>query len=121
VSGLVGLGPGLTPAGDDVLAGCLVTLRAFGADALHAGLARSVRRRMRATTLLSAAFLVRAGGGEGVPGLIGLLRACAGADPDRVAVAVAGLARVGHSSGTAMGHGALLGIRAAVSARAVAA
>jgi len=121
VSGLVGLGPGLTPAGDDVLAGCLVALRAFGADVVRAGLARSAGQRMPATTLLSAALLARASEGAGVPELIGLLRACAGSDPDRVAAAVAGLARVGHSSGTAMGHGALLGIRAAVSARAAAA
>ena len=121
VSGLVGLGPGLTPAGDDVLTGCLVALRAFGADALQGRLALSAVRRMPATTLLSKALLARAGEGEGVPELIGLLRACTGSDPDRVATAVAGLARVGHSSGTAMGHGALVGIRAAVSARAVAA
>ena len=41
---LVGRGPGLTPAGDDVLAGALVAARAVGHPGLARGGARPVRR-----------------------------------------------------------------------------
>ena len=117
----MGLGPGLTPAGDDVLAGALATLPAFGAQRLAEALARQVRFRMPATTVLSAALLDRACAGEAVPELTGLLRACAGSGAPRVADAVAALGRVGHTSGTALGHGALAALRAAASARVEAA
>ena len=66
---LVGLGPGLTPAGDDVVAGALVALAA-GGDLERAGVVldavRSCRHR---TTALSAALLDHAAGGRAVPQL----------------------------------------------------
>lgn len=66
---LAGLGPGLTPAGDDLLVGWLAGIHLFGE---RCGLGTAVRRVARAvvtaatrhTTRLSAAWLRHAGSGE---------------------------------------------------------
>ncbi len=108
MDGLLGLGPGLTPAGDDVLAGALVTLVAAAdprAVALRAGVRAAAPQR---TTAVSAALLRHAGRGECGPELADLLRALAGAaDP---VVALGRLCAVGHSSGAALAWGVLLAL-----------
>ena len=110
VAGLVGLGGGLTPSGDDVLAGALVALRALergghaGPGRLASALARAAGRR--ATTTLSAALLQDAGRGWCVPELAAYLAAADGRG--ELPTAVARLLAVGHSSGAAMAHGAAL-------------
>ena len=65
VSGLIGLGPGLTPSGDDVLAGVLLGLHATGNTPLAAELGALVAAAsVSGTSPLSAAFLHCAIGGE---------------------------------------------------------
>ncbi len=65
VSLFLGLGHGLTPSGDDVLSGALVTLFAIGEDEHALTLARSISVRMgEATSALSCAFLRAACDGE---------------------------------------------------------
>jgi hypothetical protein len=110
VEALVGLGPGLTPAGDDVLAGALAALAGAG-DSLRFGvLSAEVGRVLSRTTPVSAALLGEACRGRAVPELIGLLRALAGGgDLD---VALGRLAQVGHTSGAALA----LGVRSALRA-----
>jgi len=111
VAALVGAGPGLTPAGDDVLAGALVTLAAAGDEPRRRALAAAVRDRLPATTGVSAALLEQACRGRAVPQVSAVLRALASAaDLD---AALARLALVGHTSGAALA----LGIRVAVRAR----
>jgi hypothetical protein len=120
VARLLGGGPGLTPVGDDVLAGALVTLSAAGRAGRTPGsaLARSVRSALRTpaggrpaesgrTTHVSAALLAHAVRGECIPQLAALLEALDAGQPD---AAVRALLAVGHSSGT----GLLLGIRTAL-------
>jgi Protein of unknown function (DUF2877) len=69
---LLGHGPGLTPLGDDVLAGWFATRAALGVpDAVLAG---AVRRRLGATTLLSATLIDCALHGEALPQLAAWLR-----------------------------------------------
>lgn len=64
---LIGRGPGLTPLGDDVLAGWIATRAALGRpDAVLAG---AVRRRLGVTTLLSATLIHCALHGEAFPQL----------------------------------------------------
>ncbi len=104
VAGLVGLGPGLTPAGDDVLAGALVALVAGGDDDRAAALRAGVRPCRERTTTLSAALLGHAAAGRAVPQLARHLRA-----PDD-AVALAALLAVGGSSGAALALGARIGL-----------
>ena len=105
-SDLVGRGPGLTPSGDDVVAGALVAAYATG----HPGLAAWREQTgevlgTRRTTAVSRGLLHHAMDGYAVPELAAFLVAvCAGGDP---ASASSRLLAVGHSSGAALASGAL--------------
>lgn len=105
---LLGLGPGLTPAGDDLLAGLLVGLA--GRPDLRDPLAAAVDRLAPGrTTWLSAALLRLAGEGLAAPVVVAVADALAGygAD-DALESAVPALLRVGATSGTALAYGLLL-------------
>ncbi|WP_165356912.1 DUF2877 domain-containing protein [Nocardioides zhouii] len=98
---LIGRGPGLTPLGDDVLAGWLATRAALGRpDPVLAG---AVRRRIGVTTLLSATLLDCALHGEAFPQLADWL-----ADPCRDTRAA--LLAVGATSGAGLLAGASLAL-----------
>jgi Protein of unknown function (DUF2877) len=104
---LLGVGPGLTPAGDDVLAGLLVGLWSFGQKAEPLRLAVLAGLAAR-TTDLSAALLRCAARGESIPQVNQLLRAMSGsAWQGRLDHAMSDLVRVGHTSGTALATGVL--------------
>ena len=114
VAGLVGLGPGLTPSGDDLLGGMLVALRAmqntaslFSVDAL----AGCVTRYAAATTRISAAMLEQSAQGYSSAAQHRLLRCLLGVDdrPDMLNAAL-DLIRTGHTSGWDALAGILLGI-----------
>jgi len=106
VPALVGRGDGLTPVGDDVLAGWLVAARAVGRDLTQ--LAAVVHDSSHSTTALSATLLAHAADGEAVPQFRELLLAlAAGRD---VEPAVARLVTVGHTSGAGMLLGAALAL-----------
>lgn len=119
VRDVVGLGSGVTPAGDDVLVGALVALRA--ARDPHAGpLAAAVRAvGPGRTTALSTALLHHAQQGWALPALVDLVDALGDPVPDGPALPpelvrrVDRLVSVGHSSGTALAHGAVLAAGAA--------
>ncbi len=97
VAALLGRGPGLTPLGDDILAGALVALLAAGSPA-GPRLARQITAHAFArTTFVSAALLWHAARGECVPELAALLTGAPGA--------AEALLRVGHSSGAGLAHG----------------
>jgi Protein of unknown function (DUF2877) len=104
---LVGRGPGLTPLGDDILAGALVTLHALGADADP--LAGAVLSRAEDTTFVSAAMLWHAARGECVPELARLLTASPGSLPR----ARADVLSIGHTSGAGLLRGVELGLELA--------
>ena len=98
---LLGRGPGLTPLGDDVLAGWLVTRAALGTpDAVLTG---AVRRRLGVTTLLSATLIDCALRGEALPQLAAWL-----ADP--CPETRASLLAVGATSGAGLLTGARLAL-----------
>ena len=64
--GLIGLGPGLTPSGDDYLGGMLVALRISGRGMQAEGLWRWLQPRLKQrTSAISAAHLTAAAAGEG--------------------------------------------------------
>jgi hypothetical protein len=125
VDGLLGLGPGLTPAGDDVLVGALagVLAAAPAAEPMMenrpgagpAALAEVVREVLERdpgrTTALSAALLDQALRGFALPELSALLRAVDASPDGRLRRAAEALVAVGGSSGTALAHGLLLGLR----------
>lgn len=110
VTGLMGFGSGLTPLGDDVLAGWLaagVATRHPALEALRSGVVRSARQR---TTTLSATLLECAARGEGVPQFRSLLLAMATGDPARVERAVDDLLDIGDTSGSGLVLGALAAV-----------
>jgi len=112
---LLGLGPGLTPSGDDYVGGAFFarTLVA-GADARArwACAAAAVRERARSRTHpISAALLGDLLDGRGWAPLHDLARALArGAPPATALAAAQGLVRLGHSSGWDLLAGLLGGI-----------
>ncbi|XVQ13747.1 DUF2877 domain-containing protein [Spirillospora sp. CA-255316] len=130
---IVGLGPGLTPSGDDILSGLLVSLRLVG-GALGPGgprgAAREGARRHGAravwladwlgaavtadagtrTTALAASLLHCAASGAAGAEVAAVLRAVAGHEP--AGPAVRRLLAAGHTSGADLATGVLAGCRA---------
>jgi hypothetical protein len=116
VRDLLGRGPGLTPLGDDVLAGALVTVHAYGHPAAGP-LAAAVAGASARTTVVSAALLAHAARGECVAALAGLLGAVGRGGPD-LAGAAAAVAAVGHTSGAGLVRGVVAGLSLAGSSPA---
>jgi hypothetical protein len=104
VTGLVGLGDGFTPVGDDVVCGWLVTRHALGRPA-------DVPIPLQRTTPVSAAFLERAAAGEAIPPLRELLvRLAADSAPAELHHRLDDLLQVGSSSGAGLAIGAALAL-----------
>lgn len=99
---LIGLGPGLTPAGDDFVGGAMIALRSFGraelADRLAAWALPLAKQR---TNRISRAHLESAAAGEGHEALHALLGSFD-------AKHLEALGRIGHTSGLDAAAGALL-------------
>jgi hypothetical protein len=117
---LLGSGPGLTPSGDDVLAGFLVGAVAFGIDAAELRDATAVLAPSR-TTALSAALLWHAARGECIDELAALAavmtnQRCAA---EQAGHAVSRLLSVGHTSGAALALGLVIAAERALHAQAV--
>jgi len=108
VEALVGLGPGLTPSGDDFIGGALVALRTLGrvATADRLGRPALARARAGATGDISRAHLECAARGEAAAALHGALTALCRAEGEALGRALAGLDGLGHSSGWDMLAGA---------------
>lgn len=116
VEAMIGLGPGLTPAADDVLVGALLTWYALEAGrpevvAVRALVAAVVSRSTARTTAVSAALLTHAIRGEGIPDVVALVHALA--DPVRIRAAAHEVIGIGHDSGSSMLRGVLLATRLA--------
>jgi len=109
VAGLVGRGPGLTPSGDDALAGALLVAHALGTG--HT-LVDAVRARLGATTAVSAALLDAAADGYAARPVVSLVDAAVAGDPDAVGLALPDVLALGHTSGA----DTATGIRAALQA-----
>lgn len=114
--GLLGLGPGLTPSGDDFLVGALATLDATGECDAHAALARAIIAALpAATSPLSACFLRAAAAGHAGESLHRAVWAVMAGD---AGVAIAAVDTIGHSSGWDMLAGVIATLRVAATARA---
>ena len=105
VGSILGRGPGLTPSGDDLLAGFLLGCLAFGRDATALGSAITALAPAQ-TTALSAALLSYALRGQCIPEAAVLAAALAGRGA--AGPAVRSLVDVGHTSGSAIAFGLLL-------------
>jgi len=110
---VLGLGPGLTPAGDDVVAGSLAVLAMIGRldDSVRAAVQAHARAR---TTALSSALVAAAGRGEMIPQAARLLTSVAAGQPAaRVADHARRLFAVGSTSGRDLAAGMAEALRAA--------
>jgi Protein of unknown function (DUF2877) len=123
-AGLLGRGPGLTPSGDDVLAGYLAGAAAFGLDATALRRAVAVLAPAR-TTALSAALLWHAARGQCIDELAAVAAVLASqprhdGEPagnvlhQQAERAVSRLLRVGHSSGAALARGLVIAAESAL-------
>lgn len=117
---LLGKGPGLTPEGDDYLAGALAATRllaeAMGREqiiAMIAGISVPLAQLADArTTTFSAALIHSALRGQVAEPAGALLRALTGRGD--IAAAHLGLVRVGHTSGPALAAGMVLGAQSLI-------
>jgi Protein of unknown function (DUF2877) len=108
---LLGRGPGLTPSGDDVIAGFLLGARAFGRSA--DGVLSAVDRcAATSTTALSAQLLRHAVAGECIPECADVVAMLTGGAAARDADGR--LVSVGATSGSALAVGLLMAARAAL-------
>ena len=96
---LVGLGPGLTPSGDDLIGGVLIALRSLGRHDAADRLAVWVLRLADRTNNISLAHLTAATAGEGSAALHAALSALAAGDSPALSQSVDALAAIGHVSG----------------------
>ncbi len=109
VRALLGRGPGLTPSGDDALAGALLV-----GHGLRRGtrLAAAVRSRLGATTAVSAALLEAAADGYAARSVVTLVDAVLSGDASGVRAALPAVLDIGHTSGRDL----VTGVAAAVEA-----
>jgi hypothetical protein len=112
VRNLVGLGPGLTPSGDDVLIGALALLDALAERHAHASLAHALRQTPAGlTSPLSHCFLRTAAAGHVGEHLHAAVASLVSGDADG---AVAAVRNIGHSSGWDMMAGAVTALTASI-------
>jgi Protein of unknown function (DUF2877) len=93
---LIGLGPGLTPSGDDFLIGALAMLDALEQTNTHAALGEAILATASRTSPLSASLLRAATAGHVGENLHTMVAAVIAGDAE---AALAAAARVGHTSG----------------------
>ena len=114
IQGLIGLGPGLTPSGDDFLVGALALLDALTERKVHAALAAAIADVSPASTsAMSRCFLTAAAAGH-----IGEHLHCAVASviSGKIDSAIAAVRNIGHSSGWDMLAGIVTTLRIVASA-----
>jgi Protein of unknown function (DUF2877) len=112
---LIGLGPGLTPSGDDFLAGALALLDALAKRKAHAALARAITTAPRGlTSPLSHCLLSAATHGHVGERLSLAVAAVVAGD---VGAAIAAIRTIGHSSGWDMLVGATAALRVVAGAK----
>lgn len=99
VEKLLGLGPGLTPSGDDFLAGVLLALHHLARHREAEPLAQAIHARAQlATVEVSAAYLRCAARGLAAEPLHRAFAACATADDEAIRAALDSFDGLGHSS-----------------------
>lgn len=97
---LLGLGPGLTPSGDDVLGGLFLALSALGATGVRDALWDVLARELDDLTVgISAAHLAAAADGMGAAVVHDMFNAVLCGDAAALPRLLVQLGRIGHSSG----------------------
>ncbi|MDH3703652.1 MAG: DUF2877 domain-containing protein [Alphaproteobacteria bacterium] len=106
---LIGLGPGLTPSGDDLIGGVMVALHSLREAAICRRLWSSVRDdAAQASNAISLSHLSAAAEGKGGAALHRTLAAIVRADAESMRDGVSGIGRMGHTSGWDAAAGAIM-------------
>jgi len=112
ITGLVGLGPGLTPSGDDLLGGAMIALHLLGCPERAAELYRTIRPALaNGTNAVSRALFAAAAEGMGGESLHAALSAVLSADRAVMTERLQAIDRIGHSSGWDALTGAIMVLR----------
>jgi hypothetical protein len=100
VEKLAGLGPGLTPSGDDFLGGVLITLHTLGETDVGRPLWHPIHHQARtAGNAISLAHLAAAAEGVGADGIHNALSAVLRGHAGEIQAAIAAITEIGHTSG----------------------
>lgn len=110
---LIGLGPGLTPSGDDLLSGALIALASLGLLEARDELWRACRKHLDRTSDLSGLHLQTAAYGYGAAAIHDAIHATISGDVTSIPLALAAVSTIGHSSGRDSFAGVLIALRAA--------
>lgn len=113
IAGLIGLGPGLTPSGDDLISGALIALASLGVTSVRDGLWRACCGFLDRTNDISRLHMQTAARGYGAGALHDAIHATISGDMNRLPPTLARLSAIGHSSGRDSFAGALIALRAA--------
>jgi hypothetical protein len=111
LASLVGLGPGLTPSGDDLIGGALIALAALGRFECRDVLWRHCIGLLDRTNEISAAHLRAAALGYGAAALHTAIHATMSGQVTSLRSALFALAAIGHTSGRDAFAGCLLAFR----------
>ena len=110
---LIGLGPGLTPSGDDLLGGVLVALHLLGRPDLAEALWHGTRGALETgTNAISRAHFAAAARGRGGAALHGILNDLLTGKRAALAARLAAIDHIGHCSGWDALAGATIALRA---------
>jgi hypothetical protein len=120
IASLIGLGPGLTPSGDDFLCGALIALSLLRESALRLSLWQTVQPLLATLSNdISAAHLAAAAVGLGSDALHELLGAVITGQVEPIPIRVRAVASIGHTSGLDAIAGVVTVLRAASSRHAL--
>jgi hypothetical protein len=107
VTGLLGVGPGLSPLGDDTLAGFLATAVAIRHPCLQGVRSEVALSAFDRTTLVAASLLACAARGEAVPEFRSFISGVSAHNPDVVSQSLDLMLEVGGHSGAGLVIGAM--------------
>lgn len=100
VGEIAGLGPGLTPSGDDFLGGMMIALHTLGRADICADLWRVISQHAKTTgNAVSFAHSAAASEGVGGEGMHAAIAAIVGGNNREFLDAIPAIARIGHTSG----------------------
>jgi hypothetical protein len=109
---LVGLGPGLTPSGDDLISGALIALATLNLLSARDVVWRASYEHLDRTNDISRAHLRTAALGYGAAALHVAIHRTISGSADRIRQALANVSAIGQSSGRDSIAGALVALRA---------
>ena len=99
IASLIGLGPGLTPSGDDFLGGMLIALHICGEKSVKKNLYVQIKSLIDSTGPVSSSYLNAAAHGEGSHSLHQVINMLLKGNDAKLELAIHTINQIGHTSG----------------------